>query len=132
MRAPAELLHEAMRGDATAAAELWQAIAEGRADDATTLAWAREVAVQVVAKVLPSDLPANRRAEKARMALGLEGRIDTNRALADWVEASGAGATAGELAEIADLVVDVGKAKPHQLKRKIEHIRQKRKKQPKE
>ena len=46
-----ELLQRALGGDATAAAELWRAIAEGKADDAITAAWARDVAKHVAAKV---------------------------------------------------------------------------------
>jgi hypothetical protein len=128
MRSPAELLAEAMRGDATAAAELWRAIAEGRADEATTLAWAREVAGQVVAKVLDSDLPANRRAEKARQALGLEGRVDAQAsALEELLRMPVTqDMTAGELAKIVDLAINI-EGTPEQLKRRVQRIRQKQK-----
>jgi hypothetical protein len=119
---PAELLEQARQGDATAAAALWRAIADGRADDATALAWAKDVAVQVVAKVLPTDLPANRRAEKARAALGLEGRVDQNAELKDLVLRT-PGMTDVELARCVDLVIEVGKADWRQLKRKIKYIR---------
>ena len=127
MRTSAELLCEAMRGDATAAAGLWRAIAEGRADDATTLAWVREVAGQVVAKVLDSDLPANRRAEKARQALGLEGRVDTRAgALEEILQLPVAkGMSAGELARIVDLAIDI-EGTPEQIKRRVQRIRQKK------
>lgn len=126
MRTPAELLQQALSGDATAAAELWRAIAEGKADDAIAAAWVRDVSKHVVAKVLNPDTPANRRAELARAALGLEGRVDTNWQLRELADRH-PDATPAELAGVADLVVDVGKAKPHQIKRKIEYIRSKKK-----
>ena len=121
-----ELLQRALGGDATAAAELWRAIAEGKAEDAITAACARDVAKHVAAKVLNPETPANRRAELARAALGLEGRVDANWQLRELAERH-PDITAAELAVVADLVVDVGKAKPHQIKRKIEYIRSKRK-----
>lgn len=127
MRSPTELLAEAMRGDATAAAELWRAIAEGRADEATTIAWAREVAGQVVAKVLDSDLPANRRAEKARQAIGLEGRVDSGLGELEAILRMpvAQSMTAGELAGIVDLVIEVD-GTPEQIKRRVQRIRQKK------
>lgn len=113
----AELLDRALSGDQTAAAGLWRTIAEGRADDAIAAAWARDVAKHVVAKVLATDIPANRRAELARAAVGLEGRVDANWQLREFVK-SNPDSTPAELAEVADLIVDVGNAKPHQVKRK--------------
>ncbi len=111
-----------------AAAELWRAIAEGRADDAITLAWTREVAGQVVAKVLDSDLPANRRAEKARQALGLEGRVDAQAsALEELLRMPVTqDMTAGELAKIVDLAINI-EGTPEQLKRRVQRIRQRQK-----
>ena len=76
--------------------------------------------------MLNPETPANRRAELARAALGLEGRVDANWQLRELAERH-PDITAAELAVVADLVVDVGKAKPHQIKRKIEYIRSKRK-----
>lgn len=111
------------RGDATAAATLWRSIASGLASDEIVLLWAREVAQQVVAKVLDSNEPANRRAEKARIALGLEGPIDKNPELRQLVEEVGDAYSASELASVADLLVHFEDCSPQQLKRKIEHIK---------
>lgn len=121
-----DLLTMAKSGDPTASAELWRAIADGRADDATAAAWVRDVAVQVVAKVLNPDIPANRRAEKARAALGLEGRVDTNAVLKRIVEGDPE-ATPREIAEYADLIEDLGGADRHRVRRKVEYIRAKAK-----
>lgn len=120
---PSNLLKRAKAGDANAAAELWHAIDAGKVDDVTAAAWAREVAVQVVAKVLNPDIPANRRAENARAALGLEGRLDANPELKELALRIAADVPASQLADYADLVVDVGKADRHQIRRKIEYIR---------
>lgn len=120
-----ELLARAQAGDAAAAAELWRAIAAGQVDDAITAAWARDVAAQVVAKVLNPDLPGNRRAEKARAALGLEGRAESNPDLRRLALEIAPDMTPAELAELADLFFDVGNADRHQIRRKIEYIRQK-------
>lgn len=115
-----------MHGDQTAAAALWRAIDSGNVDDLVALAWLRDVARQVVAKVLNSDNPANRRAEKARAALGLEGRVDLNDGLKRLVE-SAETYSSDELANAADLLIDVGKANRAQLKRKIDYIRKTKK-----
>jgi len=120
-----DLLNRAVAGDATAAANLWRAIADGRASDAIAAAWARDVAHQVVAKVLNPDVPANRAREKARAALGLEGRVDQNQELKALVLDALPDATAAEIAMVADLVIDVGKADRHQIRRQIEYIRSK-------
>jgi hypothetical protein len=117
-----KLLAQARTGDATAAAELWRAIAEGRVSDALAAAWARDVAALVVAKVLNPDIPANRRAELGRLALGLEGRVDANAELRD-LALQMPDVTPRALSEAADLIVDVGGAKPYQVRRKIEYIR---------
>lgn len=123
---PTELLERARRGDPTAAAALWRAIDAGGVPEQVALAWLRDVAGQVVAKVLNPDTPANRAREKARAALGLEGRVDQNDELRRFVEAAG-GYSSDELADAADLVVDVGRADRAQIKRKIEYIRSKEK-----
>lgn len=122
---PSELLVRAQAGDAVAAAELWRLIERGAVPDLIALAWLRDVARQVVAKVLDPDVPANRARERARAALGLEGRADGNLDLARWV-AENPGTSAVELAQSADLVLDVGKATPGQVKRKIDYLRKKR------
>lgn len=124
MDTPTSLLARAQAGDANAAAELWHAIDAGNVDDATAAAWARDVAMQVVAKVLNPDIPANRRAENARAALGLAGRLEANPELKALTLHS-PDMTPAELAEIADLIVDVRGADRHQIKRKIEYIRKK-------
>lgn len=128
MDTPASLLARAQAGDSAAAADLWRAIAAGQVDDAIAAAWARDVAGQVVAKVLNPNLPANRRAEKARAALGLEGRVDLQAELKRLALEIAPDATAAELAELADLVVDLGTADRVQLRRKIDYIRQKARK----
>jgi hypothetical protein len=74
-----ETLKAAMQGDATAAADLWRAIDSGHAADDDAIAWARNVAGQIVAKVLDAPLEANRRREAAYRAIGFEGRIDKQR-----------------------------------------------------
>lgn len=122
---PANMLARAQAGDITAAVELWRAIAAGLVEDAIAAAWARDVAVQVVAKVLNPDIPANRRAENARAALGLEGRLEANPELKMLALEIAPDRTPAEVAEIADLIVDVGKANRHQIRRKIEYIRKK-------
>jgi hypothetical protein len=81
-----EKLERALAGDATAAADLWRAIAQGEASDADTLVWARNVAKHLVLKVLDSDLEANRRREAAYPAVGLEGRIDHRRELRELAQ----------------------------------------------
>lgn len=123
---PEDLFGRAQQGDATAAAALWRAIDAGRVPDQVALAWLRDVAGQVVAKVLAPEIPANRARERARAALGLEGRVDKNDLLRQYVEGA-VGYTTDELANAADLVVDVGKADRSQIKRKIEYIRKKQK-----
>lgn len=128
MRTPRQWLELALTGDATAAAELWKAIANGTADDQVTVAWARNVAVQVISKVLHPDIPANRQREKARDALGLEGRIDRNLELRILVEEIAPDATPAQLAAGADLVVDVRGASQEQVRRRIETIKRKGKK----
>lgn len=122
-----DLLQQALAGDATAAAELWRAIDAGQVDDATTATWARSVAGQVVSKVINPDVPANRRAEKARAALGLEGRLDANQDLRQLVEALPE-ARPADLAKCADLLCDVRGAPQYKVRRQIEYIRQKLKK----
>jgi hypothetical protein len=119
-----ELLNRARAGDADAAAALWRAIDAGQVGDDIAAAWARDVAAQVVSKVLNPEINANRRAEKARAALGLEGRLDPNLDLAELARAL-PHATASEIANVADLLVDVGKAEPRQVRRKVEYIRRK-------
>lgn len=81
-----EALEKALAGDATAAADLWRAIADGRATEADTLVWARNVAKHLVLKVLDSEQEANRRREAAYPAVGLEGRIDRRRGLRELAE----------------------------------------------
>lgn len=124
---PANLLARAQAGDATSAAALWRAIDAGEVEDAIAAAWAREVAMQVVAKVLNPDIPANRRAENARAALGLEGRLEANLELKMLALEIAPDMTPAEIAEVADLIVDVGKADRHQVRRKVEYIRKKAK-----
>jgi hypothetical protein len=91
------------------------------------VAWARSVAGQVVAKVINPDVPANRAREKARAALGLEGPISRNRQLEELVE-DFPEATTTQIANAADLLVEVGDADRHQVKRKVEYIKYKLKK----
>lgn len=120
----AKLLQQAIAGDATAAAALWRAIDAGAVDDATTAAWARSVATQVVAKVINPDIAANRARENARAALGLEGAIDKNADLQELVVAIPE-ATPSQLANVADLLCDVRGAPRRKLMRRIEYIRRK-------
>lgn len=122
---PANLLAGAQAGDATSAAALWRAIAAGEVEDAIAAAWARDVAMQVLAKVLNPALPANRRAENARAALGLEGRLEANPELKMLALEIAPDMTPAEIAEVADLIVDVGTADRHQIRRKIAYIRKK-------
>lgn len=119
---PADLLTKAQAGDANAAAELWRAIDAGKVDDATAAAWARSVATQVVAKVLNPDIPANRRAEKARAALGLEGRLETNALMKSVVEDL-LDRTPTQILEIAELVVDFRGKTRMQVRKQIENIK---------
>lgn len=121
IKSPADLLALAEAGDSNAAAELWRAIDAGKVDDATTAAWARSVALQVVAKVLNPEIPANRRAENARAALGLEGRLDPNPELR-VLRANNLDCTAAQLADIADLIIDIKGKDRTQVRRQIEHI----------
>jgi hypothetical protein len=77
-----QTLSDALGGDATAAAEMWRAIARGGASPIDTQLWAHFVAGQVVDKVIDADLDsANRRAEAALKAIGFYGRIDRDRQL---------------------------------------------------
>lgn len=124
------LLKRALAGDAIATAELWRAIDAGKVDDATTVIWARSVAQQVVAKILTCDAPANRRAEKRKSVLGFEGRIDRDRdrelrelALETFPEA-----TPRQIANAADLLIDVGGVSQYRVQRKVEYIRYREKK----
>ncbi len=118
---PSNLLKRAKAGDANAAAELWHAIDAGKVDDVTAAAWAREVAVQVVAKVLNPDIPANRRAENARAALGLEGRLEANPELKSvvWIFADH---TPTQILEVAELTVDFQGKTRMQARKQIENI----------
>lgn len=120
-----DLLKLAKAGDATAAANLWRAIADGRVSDTVAAAWARDVAYQVVANVINPDVPANRARENARAALGLEGRVDKNQELKALVLDALPDATPVEIAAVADLVIDVGKADKYKIRRQIEYIRRK-------
>lgn len=123
IKSPADLLALAEAGDSNAAAELWRAIDAGKVDDATTAAWARSVALQVVAKVLNPEIPANRRAENARAAIGLEGRLDANPELKDLAVRIAADVPANQLATYADLVVDVRGKDQRQVRRQITYYR---------
>lgn len=127
MASPAQLLALAKKGDATAAAELWKAIADGRADDAVAADWARDVAMMVVSKVLNPGSYANRRAEKARAALGLEGRLDENAELRAIALDLMPELSPAEVAHFAGLFMDVGSSTPYQIRRKVEYIRRKAK-----
>lgn len=122
---PADLLTKAQAGDANAAAELWRAIDAGKVDDATAAAWARNVATQVVAKVINPDIPSNRRAENARAALGLEGRLEANPELRRFREEN-LDCSVRDLAKFADLIVDVRGKDQGQVYRQLVHIDKKR------
>ncbi len=75
-------LDGAIGGDATAAAEMWRAIADGRASPAEAATWAQYVAKRVVGKVIDADLvSSNRRADAALKAIGFYGPIDRDRHL---------------------------------------------------
>ena len=117
-----QLLDDARRGDATAAAELWTAIAHRRVDDAITVAWARDVAFQVIAKILNTERPANRRRESARAVLGLEGRVDKNYELRQFAERN-PDLSPAKVAEYADLCIDVEGKSPTQMRKAVEHMR---------
>lgn len=117
-----ELLQQALTGDATAAAALWRAIDAGQVDDATAAAWARSVAMQVVAKVINPDIAANRARENARAALGLEGAINKNADLRELVTEF-PDASASEIANAAEFLVEVRGAPPWKVKRQVEYIR---------
>jgi len=80
------LLSKALAGDSTAAADLWRLIAAGEASADDVLAWARDVARQVQAKILDADIEANRRPDAALKAIGLEGRIDKHRRVRDVLD----------------------------------------------
>jgi len=118
-----ELLRAAEAGDNVAAARLWILIARGRCDEGVTLAWARNVAQHIEAKVLEADLQANRRPDAALKAIGLEGRMDWLGAVLteygeDW--------TPSALAEVLPLVEELGPYEgkdPKQLERAIRHKR---------
>lgn len=122
-----DILQHSLAGDATASAALWRAIDAGEVDDATTVAWARSVAAQVVSKVINPEIQANRARENARAALGLEGRINRDRELEDLVMLL-PDATPSSIANAADLLVDVGGADRYQVQRKVEYIKSKLKK----
>ena len=99
-------LRDALAGDATAAADMWQAIARGTAAPTDALLWARFVAGQVVEKVIDAELDsANRRAEAALKAIGFYGRIDKDRQLrADLALLAGTEAASLSRADIAKTI----------------------------
>lgn len=119
------LLKKAVQGDASAAALLWRGIAaaDGTVSDADALAWVRCIAPDVVADVIDSDKPANEKAQKARRAIGLAGRIDKHDQFTKTVYEF-PGITAKALAEVLPLVDEVPEGN---LKRKIEYLRNKQK-----
>jgi hypothetical protein len=73
-------------GDARAAAELWRELATdtSSANDTDLRAWLQYIAKRLVADVIDGDMPANRKAEAARRAVGLSGQIG-DFALRDYV-----------------------------------------------
>ncbi len=121
-----ELLAQAMAGNATAAAELWRHINAGTTPDTIALEWVKEVAFRVVEDVLPTETSANRRAEIARSALGLKGRIDKNPEFTALV-ASLPNWDPKKIAEAAPLLLATVPGDAGQTERAVRYIRKSRK-----
>ena len=117
-------MQEGLPSNATEVLDLWRRIANGTADDATVLAWARHVAQNIVELEDAENIEANARAQRMRAAVGLRGRVDE---LAELRELAKLDYPAKFLASAADLIVDTGGKTPSQIKRTIEYERSKNK-----
>ena len=110
------------------ALRMWERIARGELDDATS-AWLRDTARRLVSEVFKGEFtPSSRRANACLKAVGFSGSLGTPELaeLAQSHDALGHRYSAAFIAEAADLIIDI-KGTPKQIKRKVETARRKAK-----